>query len=73
MMMGSRLLKTADVAERLAVSPATIRKWIFAGRLPTVHVGRAVRVREEDIEALVRMGYTPVRRGAAGKSGWVLR
>ncbi len=65
--MMTRLLKTVEVAQRLALSPATIRRWILDRRLPTVRVGAAVRIREEDLEALVRMGYTPVRRGVAGK------
>lgn len=59
----TKLIKPTEVAERLAVSPATVRKWIFAGRLPTVRLGRAVRVREEDIETLIRIGYAPLRRG----------
>ncbi len=65
--MMTKLLKAGDVAERLAVSPATIRRWIFDGRIPTVRVGAAVRIREEDIQAMVRLGYTPVRRGVGGK------
>ena len=63
----TKLLKAGEVAERLAVSPVTVRKWIFAGRLPTVRLGRAVRVKEEDIEALVRMGYKPVARASSSR------
>ena len=59
--MMTKLLKPGDVADRLAVAPATVRRWIFDGRLPTVRVGAAVRIREEDLEALVRMGYTPIQ------------
>lgn len=62
----TKLLKPLEVAERLSVSPLTVRKWIFAKRLPVVRVGRSVRVREEDLEALIRLGYeplAPVRRG----------
>jgi len=57
-----RLLKPIEVAERLALSPATIRKWILNRRLPTVRLGRAVRVKEDDLDALVRMGYTSVKK-----------
>ena len=57
----TRLLKPAEVATRLAVSQTTVRKWIFLRKLPVVRVGRAVRVREEDLEALIRFGYQPLR------------
>ncbi len=62
----TKLLKPEEVAERLSVSPLTVRKWIFSKRIPVVRIGRAVRVREEDLEALVRFGYeslAPTRRG----------
>ncbi len=57
----TRLLKPAEVATRLAVSQTTVRKWIFLRKLPVVRVGRTVRVREEDLEALIRLGYQPLR------------
>ncbi len=56
----TKLLRISDVADRLAVSPLTVRKWVFQKRLPIVRVGRAVRVREEDLDALVRLGYEPL-------------
>ena len=40
---------------------ATIRKWIFTRKLPVVRVGRSVRLKEEDLEALIRFGYQPLR------------
>jgi len=46
-----RLLTVPEVAERLRVHPITVRRLIKAGRLPAVRVGRAVRVRVEDVEA----------------------
>lgn len=53
------LLRVTEVAERLALSPFTVRNWIAAGRLPVVRLGRAVRIRAEDVEALVRFGGMP--------------
>lgn len=50
------LLKTADVAQLLSVSPLTIRAWVFQGLLPCVRLGRAVRYRREDIEKIQRKG-----------------
>lgn len=61
--MTTKLLKAGEVAERLGLSPLTVRKWIFERRLPVVRIGRAVRVREEDVEALIRFGLQPLRGG----------
>jgi excisionase family DNA binding protein len=58
----SKLIKPDQVAERLSVAPATIRKWIHSGRLPVVRLGRSVRVREEDCDALARFGGLPQER-----------
>ncbi len=35
-----------------------IRKLIAANELPSVRVGRCVRLREDDVDALLRRGYT---------------
>ncbi|MBI3989227.1 MAG: helix-turn-helix domain-containing protein [candidate division NC10 bacterium] len=59
----SRLLRVDEVAERLGLKSSTIRKMIFRRELPVVRpTKRAVRVREKDLEALVRFGYQPARR-----------
>ena len=55
----TKLIKADQVAERLSVAPATIRKWIHFGWLPVVRLGRSVRVREEDCDALARFGGLP--------------
>lgn len=53
------LLKVEDAAERLGLSPATIRRWILDRRIGVVKLGKAVRLRAEDIETLARNGYRP--------------
>ena len=56
----SKLLRVDDVAERLGLQPSTIRKLIYLRQIPSVRpTKRAVRVREEDVEALCRLGYRP--------------
>ena len=56
----SKLLRVEEVAERLGLKVSTIRLMIYKGELPSVHPTRkAVRVREEDVEALIRVGYRP--------------
>jgi excisionase family DNA binding protein len=52
----TKLLKPNEVAVHLSVALATVRKWIHEGRLPVVRLGRAVRIREEDCDALPRSG-----------------
>ena len=52
-----RLLNELEVAERLNMRVATLRRWRFAGKPPAyVKVGAAVRYRPCDIEAFVISG-----------------
>ena len=48
----------SEVAQRLAVSSPTIRRLIARAELPTVRVGRCLRLRDDDVEALIRRGNT---------------
>jgi DNA-binding transcriptional MerR regulator len=41
--MTEQLLTTAELAERLRISPHTIRLWSSQGRIPTVWLSPAVR------------------------------
>ncbi len=48
----NRLFKEREVAERLAVSVATVRRWRLFGRGPKYSkIGSAVRYRPEDVSA----------------------
>ncbi len=59
-----RLLRIDEAADRLALKPRTVRKLIRLGKLPAVRpTVRAVRVREDDVEALIRLGYESLVRG----------
>jgi excisionase family DNA binding protein len=60
--MAEQLLSVEDAARRLALRPGTVRKLIYARRLPAVKIGRAVRVREADLSALINFGYRPAVR-----------
>ena len=51
-----RLFAAEDVAFRLALDVETVRVWLRTGRLPGVKVGRGWRVRESDLEAIIRAG-----------------
>lgn len=48
-----RLLSRKTVAERLAVSMPTVARLLASGDLPSVKIGRARRVREEDLAAYI--------------------
>ena len=65
--MGS-LLTVNQAAERLALKPSTIRKYILQRRFfSVVRIGRAVRLRSEDIERLITEGLTPALRDGDGR------
>jgi excisionase family DNA binding protein len=53
MISHDNLLTVAQVARRLQVHEITVRRHIKAGRLKALRVGRGLRVRGEDLEALI--------------------
>jgi excisionase family DNA binding protein len=69
-----RLLRIEEAAHRLGLQPSTVRKLIYLREIPAIRpTKRAVRVREEDVEALIRVGYRPAAPkpalGARGRPG----
>jgi excisionase family DNA binding protein len=54
----SALMSVADVADALAISIRTVRRMIAAGDIPIVRIGRAVRIRRVDVEALIGRNLT---------------
>jgi excisionase family DNA binding protein len=56
------LLTIEEVARYCRVHKATIRRHIAAGRLRSVRIGRAVRVRREDVEEYIDPGAAERRR-----------
>jgi len=55
----AELLTVTVAAERLALSPATLRRWITDGRIGFVKLGKAVRIRADEVESLARKNYKP--------------
>jgi excisionase family DNA binding protein len=47
------LLTVPEVAELLRLSPRSIHRLIDDGRLPIVRLGRAIRIRPQDVEVLM--------------------
>lgn len=65
---GESFLTVPQVAARLQVTAQTIRNWIDQGTLPAHRVGRAFRVRQEDVDdvlarAQATIGVRSTRRG----------
>lgn len=51
-------MTVAEIAAILKLNQQTVRNWIDAGKLPALHIGRRVRVRRADFDALVDRGRT---------------
>lgn len=49
-----RLLTVEQAAERMAVSPSTVRRLIRSGRLPSINLGRCRRVPSTVVEEFVQ-------------------
>ncbi len=62
---GGALLSVNAAAAELSVNKFTIYKWIARGRLPSVKLGRAVRVRRRDLEALIDANLRPAHEALA--------
>ena len=52
------LLSAEEVADLLSLSVRTVRRMIASGEIPIVRIGRSVRIRRVDIEALIGRNLT---------------
>jgi excisionase family DNA binding protein len=59
-------LTVAEIAATLKMNQQSIRNWIEQGYLPAIRVGRRVRVKRSDFEALLDANYTGKPRTTAG-------
>jgi excisionase family DNA binding protein len=48
------LLNWQQAARILSVKPATIRAWTSKGRISSIKLGKIVRYRRTDLEAMIR-------------------
>jgi excisionase family DNA binding protein len=65
-----QLLTVPQVAEQLQVTAQTIRNWIDSGALPAVRIGRAFRVRSEDVDALLERASAESASLATRRDVW---
>ena len=56
----STLIPVMLVPERIPVSLATVRAWIFQEKLPVIRIGRMVFVRKEVLEKIENGGLEAV-------------
>lgn len=63
-MADSELLTVAESAAMLRLQPSTIRSWILGRKLAYCKVGRLVRIRRADVEALIGASIVPARLAA---------
>lgn len=56
----ARLLSAEVVADRLGLSPGTIRNWVAQGRIEFVKVGNRTRFRESTIARMIADNTFPV-------------
>lgn len=54
---GRRFLTATEAAERMRVSKMTVYRLIRTGALPAVQIGKAYRVREDDLERYLNSSY----------------
>jgi excisionase family DNA binding protein len=59
--MPADLLTLAEAASLLRLKVSTMRAWVLRRRIPYVKVGRLVRVRRSDVEALISKSLVPAR------------
>ncbi len=50
----TRLLKVTEVCERLALSRSEVYELLASGELPSVKLGRARRIADDDLEEYIR-------------------
>jgi excisionase family DNA binding protein len=55
--MDSELLTVPEAAALLRLKPSTIRAWVCQRRIPYVKLGRLVRIKRTDAEALIRASF----------------
>jgi excisionase family DNA binding protein len=56
-----RLLSCAEAAAELGLKEATIRVWVARRRLPSVKLGRSVRIPLEAIDRFIQENTMPAR------------
>lgn len=62
------LLTPSDVSEYLRVSESTVYRFLIAGVIPGVKVGRSWRVQKEALEDFLAKGHLPHGQEQTGRN-----
>ena len=62
-----QLLKVEEAAEILHVSVWAVRRWVGEHRLPSIKLGRCVRIDRRDLDAFIESGKVPADTPAPGE------
>jgi len=55
-----RLFTVEEASKILRVSKKTVYRWLKSGVLPYCKLGKSIRIKEEDLEALIEQSYVTV-------------
>ena len=55
------LLSIPQVAERLGITEAAVRRWVLLRKISVIKVGRLVRVPSTELDRLLADGLRPAR------------
>jgi excisionase family DNA binding protein len=69
-MANEPLLTVTQVAEEFQVTTQTIRNWIDGGALPAAKIGRAFRVKREDVDAMLALAQADSASLATRRDLW---
>jgi excisionase family DNA binding protein len=58
-------MTVAEIASILKLNQQTVRNWIDQGKLPAMHIGRRVRIRRADFDALIEASVVGDRQPPA--------
>jgi excisionase family DNA binding protein len=61
------IVTVARIAEILRLNQQTVRNWIDQGSLPAIRVGRRVRVRWSDVEAMMKPAGPAIPGGGSSR------
>jgi len=68
-MVQSPLLTLRETTTYLRISLPTLRRMMASGSIPVVRIGKSVRVRLSDLEALIGIGPERVSPQGTGRRG----
>ena len=68
-MASSELMTIPEAAALLRLRPSTLRAWVLRRKLPYCKVGRLVRIRRCDVDALLAASLVPASERRSARAG----